>query len=139
MGCEAIVSNDVLFVMNRTGLINPATVAFDLVPFSFILDWFGNFSQMFAAPTDFFGVSLSNYYETQYIESIVTLENPKISDDSTAQELVTKGWNVNRSTKSLPSFPKLALKNPISSHWRRGMAQISLLTVLGVAKKSPAK
>lgn len=52
------VSNPNLDLANRLGLINPASVAWEAVPFSFIVDWFlpvGNFLGSF---TDFMGIEL---------------------------------------------------------------------------------
>lgn len=52
------VSNPNLDLANRLGLINPASVLWEAVPFSFLVDWFlpvGNFLQGF---TDFVGLEL---------------------------------------------------------------------------------
>jgi hypothetical protein len=37
---EANVSSPALLALNQTGLINPLSIAWELVPFSFVVDWF---------------------------------------------------------------------------------------------------
>jgi len=51
---------------NQLGLVNPATVAWEVVPFSFVIDWFipvGTFLQSF---TDFVGVELDQKFTTHF-------------------------------------------------------------------------
>lgn len=51
---------------NRLGLVNPATVAWEVVPFSFVIDWFipiGTFLQSF---TDFVGVEMDHKFTTYF-------------------------------------------------------------------------
>jgi hypothetical protein len=52
VGGEVYVSNPNLALANQLGLINPATVAWELVPFSFLVDWFlpvGKFLDSFSS------------------------------------------------------------------------------------------
>lgn len=51
---------------NQLGLVNPATVAWEVVPFSFVVDWFipiGTFLQSF---TDFVGVEMDQKFTTYF-------------------------------------------------------------------------
>jgi len=38
--CQVSCTNEDLLLANRMGLINPATIAWELIPWSFVLDWF---------------------------------------------------------------------------------------------------
>jgi hypothetical protein len=61
-GCQLIsdvyISNPNLYLTTQLGLTNPAVVAWELVPFSFVVDWFVNVGQFLASFTDFHGLTL---------------------------------------------------------------------------------
>lgn len=52
------ISNPNLWLLNRMGLINPATVAWDLVPWSFVVNWFINVNAMVSSVTDEVGLTV---------------------------------------------------------------------------------
>lgn len=63
-GMQIKVSNPNALLANRLGLLNPVSVAWELVPFSFLIDWFvpvGNYLDSF---TDFVGLEMSEQYTT---------------------------------------------------------------------------
>lgn len=63
------VTNPNLHKAAQLGLINPASVAWELIPFSFLVDWFipvGNFLNSY---TDFVGLELENAFTTTFLES----------------------------------------------------------------------
>lgn len=53
------IINPNLVLLNQLGLLNPASVAWELVPFSFVIDWFGNINTVLSQFTDFAGVDTS--------------------------------------------------------------------------------
>jgi hypothetical protein len=63
-----------LYRLEQLGLLNPAVLLWELVPFSFIADWFSNVGSFLASFTDFIGLELkfpqvvtfSKIKETQY-------------------------------------------------------------------------
>jgi uncharacterized protein YjiS (DUF1127 family) len=64
IGADVYLENANLALANRMGLINPATVAWELIPFSFLVDWFipvGNFLNSFS---DFVGYRVENPFTT---------------------------------------------------------------------------
>lgn len=140
LGCEAQVTDVPKFVSNRLGLVNPALVAWDLVPFSFVLGWCANFEQLLAAPTDFVGVDINNLYHTVY-----QVDKTTYSDVQWQYSGAKPGWReyshngiYRRMDRTIPTsfkYPSFQLTVPITS-WRRALAQISLLVLLGV---SPAE
>lgn len=58
-GAKVSISNPNLWLLNRLGLINPATVAWDLVPWSFVVNMFVNTNAMLNQFTDEVGLSVS--------------------------------------------------------------------------------
>lgn len=50
------VTNPNLLLASRLGLTNPASIAWELVPFSFVVDWFGTVGEFLASWTDFDGL-----------------------------------------------------------------------------------
>lgn len=57
---DLYVSNPNLRLASQMGLLNPASVAWELVPFSFVVDWFVNVSDIIGSMTDFAGLTLLN-------------------------------------------------------------------------------
>ncbi len=60
------VDNPNLFLASRLGLTNPAAVAWELVPYSFVVDWFVNVGDYLNQFSEFHGVTLINPYHTIY-------------------------------------------------------------------------
>jgi hypothetical protein len=67
---EFKINNPNLFLANNMGFVNPASIIWELIPFSFIVDWFTNVGQILASFTDFAGVSLLNPSTTIYQKSL---------------------------------------------------------------------
>lgn len=66
MGAHARVSNPNAYLANQMGFVNPLSVAWEAVPFSFVADWFTNVGQVVSSLSDFVGVELSNAYTTGF-------------------------------------------------------------------------
>lgn len=58
--CNVSVANPNVWVANKLGLINPFSVAWDLVPWSFLINMVSNMGQVMGSLTDFTGLSLTN-------------------------------------------------------------------------------
>jgi hypothetical protein len=65
IGGYVSVSNPNLYLANSLGLVNPATVAFELIPWSFVLGWFVNVEQFLSQFTEYAGLNVSNPYYTE--------------------------------------------------------------------------
>ena len=66
LGARCRVTNPSLYLANQLGFVNPAVVAWELVPFSFVVDWVGNVGQFLSSFTDFAGVSLEGAFTTYF-------------------------------------------------------------------------
>lgn len=68
------VTNPNLWIANRLGLINPLAVAWDAVPWSFLVSMVSNLSQIMNSATDFCGLTLTDSSETSLLRVIENYE-----------------------------------------------------------------
>jgi hypothetical protein len=59
------VSNPNLWLVSQLGLVNPATIAWDLVPWSFLVNQFVNVNQLLSYISDDFGLFIGNVSDTK--------------------------------------------------------------------------
>lgn len=76
MSAELWVSNPNALLMNQMGFINPASIVWEAIPFSFVVDWFSNVGQVLSSYTDLVGLSMKNARTT----SIQTLTRSETND-----------------------------------------------------------
>lgn len=69
MATDVLVTNPNLFLADNVGLLNPAAVAWALVPLSFIVDWFIDVGQFLNSLTDFAGTSFRRSWTTLFIKA----------------------------------------------------------------------
>lgn len=66
IGATVFVSNANFALANQLGLINPASVAWEVVPFSFLVDWFIPVGKFLESWTDLLGYSIEYPFNTIY-------------------------------------------------------------------------
>lgn len=66
-GATVKLVNPDLFLMSQLGLINPVSIAWEVVPFSFVVDWFTKLGSVIDATTDWVGLELSDPYRTYLV------------------------------------------------------------------------
>jgi len=66
MGCKVTVNNPNLYLAQQLGFVNPLSVVWELVPFSFVVDWFTNVGQILGQMSEFAGLSVTEAYTTRY-------------------------------------------------------------------------
>lgn len=69
---DVIVTNHNYHLANKLGFTNPVLTAWQLVPFSFIADWFINVGQILASLTDFEGLTFVNIGTARRVEITAT-------------------------------------------------------------------
>lgn len=133
LSCRAEVTSPNLFQANRLGLVNPATVAFELIPLSFVLNWFVPVQRYLESYTDTVGLRI---WDTQ-------------RTDKRTSELVTQsyaidgflGHHVTKNTREVAfhfrrqlllgglPLPGVFDRNGTGiSSWTRAATSVSLLT-----------
>lgn len=118
-GADVAVYDPDLFLLNKAGLLNPALVAWELVPFSFVIDWFVNLGGWLASLTSFVGLSLQNEFSSSYGVVLRTSSPTGMRSEYVSME---RSLNLPR-TRGLG----VIAKNPSLT---RGVTAISLLTLL---------
>lgn len=132
IGCQITVTNPNHFLANQLGLVNPAAIAWAVVPFSFIADWFVNVGKVLNGMTDFVGVSQSKAFITRYTKFKGRYEEGSGLNSSSPsmwqlQEYKCSGGITNRSTLSQLPGPSLRVNVPSGLAVTRGATAISLL------------
>jgi hypothetical protein len=124
------VSNPNALLMSQLGLVNPASVVWEAVKFSFVVDWFANVGQVLSSMTDFVGLSLTNSFTST--SQKITVDEYYYSWSSSVpsvrlltQHIVTQGVYVNRSLGI--TGPVLAIKPFKGLSVTRGATAIALL------------
>lgn len=62
--------NPDLFLLNRMGLANPVAILNELVPFSFVLEWFVKYGAVIDSMTDFLGLELVDPWSSLHLENV---------------------------------------------------------------------
>lgn len=120
-GVVAIMYSPAVASANALGLVNPALVAWELVPFSFVVDWFLPIGNYIDGLTAFSGYHIKQKYVSSSSEIYSTVNT------SLGGAVTRKVKTINRSIS--PSFtPSLRFKNPLStSHVLNSLALIRAL------------
>lgn len=119
--------------LDQFGILNPLAIAWELVPFSFVVDWYANVGQLLGSLSDFAGMTLTRSWyslKLQVFEAGTCYLNPGFT--STQRPRVFSGTGIYaRRTLGLwsPQFNVKQLRLPSVT---RAATQVSLLIqVLG--------
>jgi len=116
------VSNANLYAANQLGLLNPFQLAWDVVPFSFVVDWFVPVSGFLGQWSDFQGLRLMNSGRTDIL--VNTGKRYSEGASSTHYSRYTSVW-FRRSVGI--SYPGLAIPSFTGFSVTRGATAIALL------------
>lgn len=80
--CTISIENPNLASLQQWGLLNPAVVAWDMVPYSFVLDWFVPIGPWLSSFSDFAGIRVDEPYCTKFCTGTGTqsYDNPSAPD-----------------------------------------------------------
>lgn len=117
---EVAVSNPNLYLANTLGVVNPAVFAWQMIPLSFVLDWFVNVEQFLGTATDLFGLTIQRsstafMYRSSYYELWNTY----------GWELKFELFGMNRGPGI--TVPGLGLRPARALSWQRGLTAVALL------------
>lgn len=126
IGFHVSVTNPNLYLLNSVGLLNPFLVGWDLIKFSWLVGWVGNFQQVMQSWTDMAGLQLKDSYVTDFLrmktEDFGVGDDPEYGSHRQTGDLVI----TRRMVGSLP-YPTLQLALPNRLSLTRGLTSLSLL------------
>lgn len=118
---KATVENPNLWLANRLGLINPAQWVLEAIPFSFVVDWFSNVSDVVNSFTDFAGLKITDQWVTTLVKRNYAYHNSNWDPPASHT-----GSSVHYTRRQASLTPKLRFAYERFS-WQRGANAISLL------------
>lgn len=125
-----LVTDENLFSLNVLGVSNPVAIAWELVPYSFVVDWLYPVGMYLQQLDALLGVNLENPYTTtlRYLHHEVTRGWPVIfpSDLGANRLQVNKGFSMQRSLNTVTPVLQRTL-NPWSSSITRALTSLSLV------------
>lgn len=127
VGAEVKVTNPNLYLANNLGLVNPFTVAWELIPFSFVVDWFIPVENFLSYGSDLYGLGVTNAWYTQYNKGSVYDYQKSIALGRYGERWIWGGW-MNR-VLGLPG-PGLFVRPFKVPSWKRAGNAISLVVQL---------
>jgi hypothetical protein len=125
IGAFVSISNPNLYLANQLGLLNPAIVAYELVPWSFVLGWFVNVEQFLSSFTEYAGINVVDPYYTEgsnCISNWIWKWGFNIPDSVGSEQR----WYIVRTVGSLPSVD-LVVKKPWTLSAMRGATAAALI------------
>lgn len=131
VGGSVSLSNSDLYLASRLGLTNPATWAWELIPFSFLVDWFVNVGEFLSSMTDTMGLSITEPYST-----LITRVNCDYSGYYILNRSSKRRCELGVRVERTPGFPSVALRPRLPSGISptRAATAISLLLQQGLRK-----
>lgn len=126
---DVTVVNPNLYLLQKLGLLNPASIAWELVPFSFMVDWFGNIGDVIDEWTAYAGLSFSNAFTTRAAKGNVLCESSYKSLGLVESYETTYKFIRQRRTLGVAST-RLYFEIPGSVSKTRAATAVSLLTLL---------
>lgn len=123
-GAQVTVSNPNLFLANNLGLVNPFTVAWELIPFSFVVDWFIPVENFLSYGSDLYGLSVTNAWATLFVRGSTYDYQKSVSLGRYGERWVTGAYM----TRSLGLIgPTIFVKPFKVPSWKRALNAISLV------------
>lgn len=126
IGCSVKVSNKNLLRANQLGLINPASIAWELVPFSFLVDWFIPVGQFLDGWTMWAGLSVEQPFTTVYLKGKGTQWIVDWTSGAVTQSQSTRAFKVER-VLALPTYSWPLPKSVVTVSVTRAATAMSLL------------
>lgn len=123
IGCDVWIENSGTRTLEQFGLANPLVVAWDLIPWSFVFDWWTNVGQVLSAQTSFLGLKTDQAYVVEKQTMVVHYSNhiyviPRYAD--------TKAVWKDRRLLATITPPPVYIK-PFKAPYTRVLTALSLL------------
>lgn len=131
-GVHYRVSNVVLAGLNQIGLANPLLTAWQILPLSFVVDWFFSISSFLGGLSTWLGLTFIGGYETNFVRGNYSVTDYSIVSSSwsgTFPVTNTRYFGMDRIPFSAPPLPTIAAKLPLNSNqWMTAAALLRAFT-----------
>lgn len=126
-GLKCAVTNPNLRLLQQLGLVNPVALAWEVVPYSFVLDWFTNLGQVISQSSDFCGLTVTDSYTTTCRKYQKVRYEAFTSPCYLPEFSFWEWWGVNMRREVGIQTPDLAFRPLKLPSWQRGLTASSLL------------
>lgn len=122
---KVTIANPNLWLLNRLGLINPATVIWDLIPWSFVVNMFVNVNAILNSFTDTVGLDVTDMSVTRTCK---LMRDYSLSNKPDGSGLASSSTNIyyKRRTLGVPLKPTVELRVP-ELNWELAVIASSLV------------
>lgn len=129
-GAEFRLTNANLFLASRLGLVNPVAIAWELVPFSFVVDWFTRFGSYLEGFTDLAGLEVVRPWSATFAKIETTGEYWMTYDPGNRCVCRWRSYNLKRTTSLIRPVPVTPRLVNFGDSVTRAATAVSLLNVL---------
>lgn len=127
-GASVAITNQNLALAGQLGLLNPMAIAWEVVPFSFVVDWFANVGTVLQSCTDFAGMTLVKPWNSHFYKG--TIETWNLPGDNPLSTQTPQGnlfSGVSLERRLSLQGPSLSLRPLKSPSIKRAATAVSLL------------
>lgn len=129
-GAEFRLTNENLFLAARLGLVNPLAIAWELVPFSFVVDWFTRFGSFLEGFTDLAGLEVVRPWSVTFAKIDTVGEYWMTYEPGNRCICQWRSFNLKRTTSLLRPIPVTPRLVNFGDSVTRAATAVSLLNVL---------
>lgn len=126
VGADVLLINPNEFLLNQLGILNPASIAWEVMPFSFMIDWILGVQRYLSSFSDWAGLELRNPYHThfcRYDDSWHIEKNPAFSGTARGYgTCLIRGVGIPR------PIPVLQKNGDLGTFISRAASAVSILT-----------
>lgn len=124
------LDNPATHQLHKSGLGNPASVAWELLPMSFLIDYLVPIGQALSAVSGHYGLTYLHGYETRFGYGNLTITRPGYMVPYNGEEVSPATWKINTfGMQRMPTFdwpaPSLSIRSGITSN--QGLNVLALL------------
>lgn len=122
VGAKIRVVNENLFLAEQLGVINPASVIWDAIPWSFLVGWISNVSQFVGSFTDYAGLEVTGSWHT------VGYREDRAWEWIVGSNLIASGANSSMQVERKLGLPPVTLRlKPLKLSPTKALTAVSLL------------
>jgi len=138
MGGTVTLTNPNVALAAQLGLVNPVSIAWNIVPFSFLADWVFDVGLWLESFTDFLGFSVTEAYTTYYMHGRVNTE-VRYASPHTSAWTDTELFHHIRTGGITRPIPNLELATNLGASVTRAASAVALLHNILSGGSSPPR